>query len=79
MTAQRQGSKQVNSLIQQLTAQSQGKFTGRLEIRETGGRQWDLYFCVGRLVWATNNFHPLRQFKRYLTRHCPKIKFESFA
>jgi two-component system, chemotaxis family, response regulator PixG len=77
MTAQRQGSKQVNSLIQQLTAQSQGKFTGRLEIKETGGRQWDLYFCVGRLVWATNNFHPLRQFKRYLARHCPKIKFET--
>ncbi|MGB6167390.1 MAG: response regulator, partial [Geitlerinemataceae cyanobacterium] len=72
-----QGSKQVNSLVQQLTAQSQGKLTGRLEVKERGGRQWDLYFCVGRLVWVTNNFHPIRQLKRYLARHCPKIKFET--
>jgi two-component system, chemotaxis family, response regulator PixG len=79
MTAKLQGSKQVNSLIQQLTAQSQGKFTGRLEIKEAGGRQWELYFCVGRLVWATNNFHPIRQLKRYLARHCPKIKFETLV
>lgn len=77
MTAKLQDSKQVNSLIQQLTAQSQGKFTGRLEIKDKGGRQWDLYFCVGRLVWATNNFHPIRQLRRYLARHCPKIKFET--
>lgn len=77
MTAKLQGSKQVNSLTQQLAAQSQGKLTGRLEVKETGGRQWDLYFCVGRLVWATNNFHSIRQFKRYLARHCPKIKFET--
>jgi two-component system, chemotaxis family, response regulator PixG len=79
MTAKLQGSKQVNSLIQQLTAQSQGKFTGRLEVKETGGRQWDLYFCVGRLVWVTNNFHPIRQLKRYLARYCPKIKFETLV
>jgi two-component system, chemotaxis family, response regulator PixG len=79
MTAKLQGSKQVNSLIQQLTAQSQGKFTGRLEVKETGGRQWELYFCVGRLVWATNNFHPIRQLKRYLARHCPKIKFDTLV
>jgi two-component system, chemotaxis family, response regulator PixG len=77
MTAKLQKSKQVNSLIQQLIAQSQGKFTGRLEIKATGGRQWDLYFCVGRLMWATNNFHPIRQLRRYLSLHCPKIRFET--
>lgn len=77
MTTKLQGSKQVNSLIQQLTAQSQSKFTGRLEIESTGGKQWDLYFCVGRLVWATNNFHAIRQLRRYLAKHCSKIKFDT--
>ncbi|NET32340.1 MAG: response regulator [Cyanothece sp. SIO1E1] len=60
-------------LIDQLTTQQQTKFTGQLEIRAPEGRQWNLYFCVGHLVWVTTEKHIVRRLYRHASQECQKI------
>jgi two-component system, chemotaxis family, response regulator PixG len=68
-----------NSLIRQLTAHSQHKFTGRLAVGNPKGLRWDLYFCVGRLVWATSSSYTVRQLRLHLMQHCPTVKFDALT
>lgn len=49
------------------------RFTGRLEISSPDGTEWNFYYRLGRLVWATGGSHPIRRWRRYLARHCPQV------
>ncbi|WP_159788183.1 DUF4388 domain-containing protein [Sodalinema gerasimenkoae] len=66
-------------LIQQLAIQNQDQLTGQLDISAPSGERWSLYFCVGRLIWATNHSHPVRSLRRQLNAYCPTFNFESLA
>ncbi|MDB9313737.1 response regulator [Spirulina sp. CS-785/01] len=60
-------------LKEQLLSYSHNKFTGKLSLQLVTGEQWELYFSLGRLVWATGGFHPVRRWLRQLWRCCPDI------
>ena len=79
MTIQTKVTPKLNSLAQKLIYQNQNKFTGRLEIKTQNGRRWDLYFCVGRLVWAIDTVHAVRQLRRHLEKYCPHIAFDTLS
>ncbi|MCC5898679.1 MAG: response regulator [Phormidium sp. BM_Day4_Bin.17] len=66
-------------LIQQLAIQNQDQLTGQLNVSAASGERWSLYFCVGRLIWATNHSHPVRSLRRQLNAYCPEFDFESLA
>ncbi|MDY7012733.1 MAG: response regulator [Cyanobacteriota bacterium] len=61
------------SFTHQLAYYSQGKFTGRLDIKVLAGEQWSLYLHLGRLAWATGGRHPVRRWHRHLCRFCPGV------
>ncbi len=62
----------TDSIIDQLATQSQMQFTGQLEIQNSQGQKWHLYFGLGRLVWANGGVHPRRRWRRQ-ARYCPEI------
>lgn len=39
--------------------------------RQQCDRHWHVYFFQGRLVYATDSFHPLRRWRRVLKQYCP--------
>lgn len=55
----------------QITAKSH--FSGRLDFATTDGRQWSLYFRLGRLIWAASSEHRFRRWHRLLKQFCPTI------
>ncbi|MCL1472275.1 response regulator [Argonema antarcticum] len=61
----------TDKLSDQIQSYSQRQFTGRLDIQ--GATTWSLYFCLGRLVWATGGVHLHRRWNRLLTQYCPQI------
>lgn len=70
----------INALSEQFEIVSQKKFTGQmiLQIQGTLSLQWTLYFYLGRLIWATDQMHPLRRWYRQLAQHCPTLSIEPF-
>ncbi|MDX2273295.1 MAG: response regulator [Cyanobacteriota bacterium] len=63
-----------HSVVSQLQQLSQVQFSGRVQIEaETSQVEgWNLYFCLGRLVWATGGSHPIRRLHRLLNQFCPQ-------
>lgn len=59
-------------LSQQLEKYAQQGFTGRLDIAAVD-RSWNLFFCLGRLVWATDSCYPHRRFRRVWQQTCPQV------
>ena len=59
-------------LNQQLQKYSRQGFTGKLDITAKDWH-WTLFFCLGRLVWATGGQHPHRRFRRLWQQNCPQI------
>jgi two-component system, chemotaxis family, response regulator PixG len=51
--------------------QATGKFVITPKANQTGG--WQIYFYLGRIVWATGGIHPLRRWLRILRAHCPEL------
>jgi two-component system, chemotaxis family, response regulator PixG len=45
-------------------------FTGRLVIAADAGQRWDLYFYLGRILYAKGGHHAMRRWLRYLSLHC---------
>lgn len=66
-------------LVYQLTVQEKTRFTGKLIIKTTSGVEWNLHFCVGRLVWATGGNHVVRRLYRHLSQTSPKITVKMLA
>lgn len=61
----------TDKLSDRIQSYSQRQFTGRLDIQ--GATTWSLYFCLGRLVWATGGVHPHRRWNRLLTQYCSQL------
>ena len=59
-------------LKEQLDQQAEKGFTGKLEVTATNSK-WDLFFCLGRLVWATDSQYPNRRFRRIWQQTYPRI------
>ena len=57
----------------QLASLQQEHFTGRLDIQASTGKEWKLYFRLGRLVWTDGGCHPHRSWRRHLAKYCPQI------
>ena len=63
----------TNSLVKEIEICQQQQFTGRLEVIATDNQQWGLYFCLGRLVWATGGVHLIKRWQRLTTQYCPQL------
>jgi hypothetical protein len=62
-------------LIEELSAiqEQQKQLTGVFTIKSSADRHWQLYFCLGKLVWADGGCHIYRSWRRYLTQFCPQV------
>jgi len=50
------------------------KFSGQLVwIAPDNEKQWNFYFCLGRIMYATGGTHPVRRWARNLAAYCPEI------
>ena len=63
----------TNSLKNQIKLCQQQQFTGKLGAIATDYQQWGLYFCLGRLIWATGGVHLIKRWQRLITQYCPQI------
>ncbi|MBW4664835.1 MAG: response regulator [Chroococcus sp. CMT-3BRIN-NPC107] len=69
-----------NSLADRIEICQQKQFTGRLEITAKGDRQhWNLYFCLGRLIWATGGVHLIKRWQRLLAQYCPQVNSQKYV
>lgn len=60
-------------LKQKLQSLQGKKFTGRIDIKNSKGKEWRLYFCLSRLIWADGGYHPYRAWERLLDKYCPHL------
>lgn len=49
------------------------KFTGRIDVKTAKGKEWRVYFCLSRLIWADGGYHPYREWERLLKKYCPDL------
>lgn len=64
--------KTVNNLKNKLIDELPEQFTGKLEV-VASKTSWTLFFCLGRLVWATGGPHLNRRFHRLWHQYCSNI------
>jgi two-component system, chemotaxis family, response regulator PixG len=57
----------LDSLTTQLSQIEQQFFSGRVLLKSTQGREWHLYFYLGRILYATGGTHPTRRWVRNCT------------
>ncbi|NJL88867.1 MAG: response regulator [Coleofasciculaceae cyanobacterium SM2_1_6] len=62
----------MDELISELETCVEEKFTGKLDISTLKG-EYNVYFGLGRLIWAEGGEHPRRRWQRNLLKHCPHI------
>ena len=72
-------SNKKTTLTEQLTYLQQKQFTGRLDVQSRTGKQWKLYFCLSRLVWASGGEHPNRSWLLHLAKYCPQVDKSKIA
>jgi two-component system, chemotaxis family, response regulator PixG len=65
----------VSVLSQQLGDCEKQQFSGMLSIWAGGSQQWQLYFCLGRIIWAAGGKHPNRRWLRLINHYCPHLNF----
>lgn len=64
----------ISGVLKQKLQSLQGKkFTGRIDIKNGKGKEWRLYFCLSRLIWADGGYHPYRAWERLLNKYCPHL------
>ncbi len=66
----------MQNLSEQLQPYSEQQITGRLHVWAGGVQHWYLFFCFGRLVWASGGVHPYRRWMRLMAQHCPQIQID---
>lgn len=62
----------ANKLSERFTNLIQNQFSGRLDIQGVI-TTWSLYFCLGRLVWASGGFHLNRRWYRHLRQYLNQV------
>lgn len=63
-------------LKQQLLSCQESRFTGFLEIKQTKQKDWKIYFCLGRIIWADGGEHQNRFWLNHLNKYCDRPNFQ---
>jgi chemotaxis family two-component system response regulator PixG len=69
----------VYSLVEQLRGYSQKQFTGKLELHSSKDCKWSIYYCHGRLVWASGGAHHNRRWRRLMGQYKLQIDFNKIS
>lgn len=64
-------------LANKLSSLQEKRFTGRLDINLRTGKHWQIYLCLGRMLWADGGEHPYRFWSRQLSQYCPHVNFNN--
>lgn len=62
-----------NNIVNELKTCTQLQYNGKLNIKSSKGSQWNFYYRLGRIVWATGGTHPFRRWRRHMAQNCPQI------
>ena len=65
--------------VKLFAALKKNQFNGVLQLKSRQGTAWQIYMYWGRLVYATGGRHPVRRWRRHMTRFCPTISLEAAA
>lgn len=64
----------TNSLSTHIETCQQKQYTGSLHVETADKAQnWSLYFCLGRLIWATGGSHSIKRWWRLISQYCPQL------
>ncbi|MBD1888977.1 response regulator [Coleofasciculus sp. FACHB-SPT9] len=63
----------ITAFASKLTTLKEARFSGRLFLKGTLGREWILYFYLGRILYATGGTHPVRRWQRHLGINCSNV------
>lgn len=69
----------VYSLVEQLRGYGRKQFTGKLELHNSKDCKWSIYYCHGRLVWASGGIHNHRRWRRLIGQYKVKIDFSRIS
>lgn len=69
----------VYSLLEQLRGYSRKQFTGKLELYAVKDYKWSIYYCHGRLVWASGGEHHYRRWYRLLMQHRVQVDLNKIS
>jgi chemotaxis family two-component system response regulator PixG len=69
----------VYSLLEQLRGYSRKQFTGKLELYAVKDYKWSIYYCHGRLVWASGGEHHYRRWYRLLMQHRVQVDLSKIS
>ncbi|MGF1487056.1 MAG: response regulator [Prochloraceae cyanobacterium] len=64
-------------LREQLLSSQESRLTGKLQIKQSDRKDWQIYFCLGRIIWADGGEHPHRFWFNHLNKYCHRAKFKS--
>jgi len=65
--------------IARLVQQAKKQLTGQLDIQAASGARWTIFFCVGRIIWATHHDRSVRTLRYHLRRACPELEFKDLV
>jgi len=60
-----------NSFLDDFKKCTQLQYNGKLEVNSSKGHQWNFYYRLGRIAWATGGINPCRRLRRLMALHCP--------
>jgi chemotaxis family two-component system response regulator PixG len=69
----------VYSLVEQLRGYGRKQFTGKLELQSVKDYKWSIYYCHGRLVWASGGAHNYRRWRRLMGQYKLQIDFNKIS
>jgi two-component system, chemotaxis family, response regulator PixG len=69
----------VYSLVEQLRGYGRKQFTGKLELHSVKDYKWSIYYCHGRLVWASGGSHNYRRWRRLMGQYKLQIDFNKIS
>lgn len=64
------------NLLKEFQICTQLQYNGHLKIQSSKGQQWNFYYRLGRIVWATGGKHPFRRWRRQIAQNCPHIDLD---
>ncbi len=69
----------VYSLVEQLRGYGRKQFTGKLELHSVKNYKWSIYYCHGRVVWASGGSHHHRRWRRLMGQYKLQIDFNKIS
>jgi len=55
------------------------EFTGKLEVSSASHERWQLFFYLGKLVWADGGLHPNRSWRRLFKKYCHHLNLKKIT